>query len=195
MGEDPDVIRKQIEQTRARMGDTVDALSYKADVKARVKDSISERKEAMVGAVTGALGSAREAIAGTAGAVSSRVGESTPDAQDVRRTATRAAGLAQENPFGLAIGAAAVGFLVGLVIPSTRVEDERMGELADQVKTKVQETGQEAVERGRQVVQEVAESAVSTAKESGQQHAEQLAATASDSAREVAQAVKPDAGS
>lgn len=32
MGEDPAAIRQEIEQTRERMGDTVDALGYKADV-------------------------------------------------------------------------------------------------------------------------------------------------------------------
>ena len=42
MGEDPDRIRQEIEQTRAEMGETVDALSYKTDVKARAKDSIQD---------------------------------------------------------------------------------------------------------------------------------------------------------
>ena len=50
MGEDPDRIRLEIEQTREQMGDTVDALSYKADVKERAKDSLRDRKEAVVGA-------------------------------------------------------------------------------------------------------------------------------------------------
>ena len=35
MGEDPSVIRAEIEQTRQRVGDEVDALSYKTDVGAR----------------------------------------------------------------------------------------------------------------------------------------------------------------
>ena len=35
MGQDPAAIRQEIEQTRERMGDTVDALGYKADVPAR----------------------------------------------------------------------------------------------------------------------------------------------------------------
>jgi hypothetical protein len=35
MGEDPQVIRREIEETRERMTETVDALGYKADVKAR----------------------------------------------------------------------------------------------------------------------------------------------------------------
>jgi hypothetical protein len=58
---------------------------------------------------------------------------------------------------GLAIGATAVGFIVGLALPSTRVEDERIGPIADQVKDKARETGQEAIERGKQVAEQAAE--------------------------------------
>ena len=43
MGQDPAAIRQEIEQTRERMGDTVDALGYKADVPSRTKDSISDK--------------------------------------------------------------------------------------------------------------------------------------------------------
>ena len=49
MGEDPDRIRDEIEQTRAEMGETVDALGYKTDVKARAKDSIQDKKESVMG--------------------------------------------------------------------------------------------------------------------------------------------------
>jgi hypothetical protein len=37
-GSDPDAIREEIEHTRADLADTVDALQYKLDVKARAKD-------------------------------------------------------------------------------------------------------------------------------------------------------------
>jgi hypothetical protein len=90
----------------------------------------------------------------------------------------RAAGVAQENPLGLAIGAIAVGFVAGLAIPSTRVEDEKIGPMAEDVKQKVRETGQEALERGKQVAQEAAQSAQETVQESGQQHAQELASNA-----------------
>ncbi len=36
MGKDSSEIRREIEETRARMGDTVEALSYKADVPAQI---------------------------------------------------------------------------------------------------------------------------------------------------------------
>jgi len=65
-----------------------------------------------------------------------------------------------------------LGFLVGLAAPSTRVEDERLGPVADQVKDKARETGQEALERGKQVAQEATQAAGQTAKEHGQHLAE-----------------------
>jgi ElaB/YqjD/DUF883 family membrane-anchored ribosome-binding protein len=133
MGEDPGQIRQDIENTRERMGETVEALGYKADVPGRAKEAISSRRD-------------------------------------------RAAGIARENPLGLAIGAAAVGFVAGMVIPSTRVEDEKIGPLADDVKEKAKETGQEAMERGKEVAQKAAESAKETAQEAGREQAEAMRA-------------------
>jgi gas vesicle protein len=157
VGQDPGAIRQDIEATRAQMGDTVEALSYKTDVKARAKDSISERVDS----------------------VKSR-------GQDVKHGARRAKGIAEENPLGLAIGAVAVGFIAGLAVPSTRAEDERLGPVSDQVKDKAKETGQEALERGKQVAQQTAQSAKETAQEAGQEHAEQLKESAAQGAREAA---------
>jgi hypothetical protein len=113
------------------------------------------------------------------------VRDATPSGGQVKQQARRAAGLAQENPLGLAIGAAAVGFLTGLAVPTTRVEDERLGPVADQVKDKAKETGQEALQRGKQVAQEAASNAAETAKQRGQEHGQDLAASAKQSAQEV----------
>ena len=144
MGEDPDRIREEIVQTRLEMGETVDALGYRADVKSRAKDRVVGVKDRVVGA--------------------------TPDTGDVKRQARRAKSVAEENSLGLAVGAVAVGFLAGMLIPSTRVEDERMGSLSDDVIERAKETGQEALERGKQVAQDATE----TAKESGREHADGL---------------------
>ena len=123
--------------------------------------------------------------------VKSKVSGSTPDSGDVKRGARQAAGVAQENPLGLAIGAAAIGFIGGLLIPSTRVEDEKIGPMADQVKEKARETGQEALERGKDVAQQAAQSAKDTAQETGREHAEGLR----ESAGEKAQETREQAGS
>jgi ElaB/YqjD/DUF883 family membrane-anchored ribosome-binding protein len=193
MGQDPDAIHQEIEQTRAEMGETVDAIGYKADVPSRAKEKVGEKVDNLKAKVNDTATRAKEAVTGAGsragGAVrgsASRVGDATPNGGEVKQSARRALGLAQENPLGLAIGAAALGFLAGLAMPSTRVEDERLGPVADQVKDAVKETGQEALERGRQVAQEATQSAVQTAKEHGQdlaQSAKQNAQEAGSQAR------------
>src|SRR3954447_25166318 len=160
------------------MGETVDALSYKTDVKARAKDSIQDKKESVVGAGE----SAKSSVVGAG----QTVGDKTPDTDQVKYQARRAKSVAQENPLGLAVGSIAVGFLAGMLIPSTRVEDEKLGSMSDEVIDRVKETGQEALERGKQVAQDAAQSAQETAKESGQQHADELRSSAQDHAQEAA---------
>jgi gas vesicle protein len=186
MGQDPEVIRRDIEHTRERMGQTVEALGYKADVPTRTREAVSGRVTAVKERITGAAGS---------------VNEATPGTGDVKHAARRSAGLAQENPLGLAIGSVAVGFLAGMLIPSTRVEDEKLGPVADQVKEQARQTGQEALEHGKQVAQEVASTAQEsaqqvasdvkeTAQQAAQEHGEQVKSSAQDSAQQVRQEVR-----
>src|SRR5215208_2551218 len=159
MGQDPSDIKQDIEQTREQMGDTVEALGYKADVPGRTKEAISTRVDTVKSTVTGA---------------GSRVSDATPDGGDVKQGARRAAGVAQENPLGLAVGAVAVGFVAGMVIPSTKIEDEKIGPLADDMKEKAKETGQEAMERGKEVARQATESAKETVQEAGREQGEGL---------------------
>ena len=191
MGQDPDAIRQDIEQTRAEMSETVEAIGYKADVPSRAKDAVSEKVENVKSKVSDTATRAKEAVTGTTSRASDKVVDATPSSGQVKQQARRTAGLAKENPLGLAIGAAAIGFLAGLAVPSTRVEDEKLGPVADQVKEKVKETGQEALDRGKQVAQEVASTAADTAKSSAQEHGQGL----TESAKQSAQDVKSEAGS
>ena len=170
MGKDPSEIREEIEQTRGEMGETVEALAYKADVKTRAKDNIAGKRDRL-----------KEKVTGTG----SRVSEATPDAEEVKQRAKRAAGIAQENPLGLALGSVAVGFIAGMLVPSTRIEDEKIGPMADQVKERAKDTGQEALERGKEVAQDAAQSAKETAQQSGQKQAEELRGSAQDKAQEA----------
>ena len=191
MGKEPDEIRREIEETRARMSDTVEAIGYKADVPTRTREAVTRRKDSIVDSVRNVGESVKSKIAGsgegtsTAGggrvsSIASTVGERTPSAQDMKQGARQAVGLAQENPLGLAIGSMAVGFLAGMLLPSTRMEDERIGPMADQVKQKAMETGQEALERGKQVAQETMGAATEAAQEAVQRTTE----TARESAQE-----------
>src|SRR4051812_10406234 len=110
MGQDPDAIRTQIEETRGQMGETIEAIGYKTDVKSRAREKVNR--------------------------VMGKANDATPSTGDVKQGAQKAASVAQENPLGLAIGAVAVGFVAGMMIPSTGVEDEKLGPVADNVKEK-----------------------------------------------------------
>jgi ElaB/YqjD/DUF883 family membrane-anchored ribosome-binding protein len=182
MGQDPGAIRQDIEQTRAEMSETVEAVGYKADVPSRAKEAVSDKVENVKAKVSDTATRAKEAVTGA----TDRAGQATPSQGEVKQQARRAAGMAKENPLGLAIGAAAIGFLAGLVVPSTRVEDEKLGPVADQVKDKARETGQEAFDRGRQVAQDVAGAAADTAKQRTQEQGQELA----DSTRQHAEDVR-----
>jgi gas vesicle protein len=148
------------------MSETVDALGYKADVKSRAKENLQEKRD-----------SAKESIVG----MKDRIVGGTPDSDEVKHKARQAKGVAQENPLGLAIGSIAVGFLAGMLIPATRVEDEKLGPVADDVKDRVKETGQDALEHGKQVAQDAAQ----TVKESGQEHAQEVKENATQQSQET----------
>jgi gas vesicle protein len=154
-------IREEIEETRMRVGEEVDALSYKTDVGARLGDYVEEKKEAVTSKVTGVM----------------------PSREGVQRRARRVGTIARENPLGFAVGAAAVGFVAGLLVPSTRVEDEHLGEAADRVRETASEAGHEAVERGK----DVARSAMETAREEGTEQGRELAGELKDRVRDEAQ--------
>jgi len=189
MGQEPEAIRDEIEQTRGRMTETVDALGYKADVKARAGDYVSDKKEAMSDRMHG--------VAEAADSLVSRVTGAVPDPHAARdRGARQASSVARSNPLGLAVAAMAAGFLVGMLLPSTRVENEHMGELSDEIKERVKDTGQEAVEHGKEIAQETAQAAmagardtaqtaIETAKRSGEEHAEELKETAQGHVEDV----------
>jgi len=181
MGETPDEIREEIEETRARMGDTVEAIGYKADVKSRVKDSVADKKDALVGSI----GGSKDAVVGKADALVSRVGGVIPAGQQVKDGAAKV-GVSKENPLGLALVGAAVGFIAGTLLPKTTIEDEKLGQVSDQVTDKVKEAGQEALDRGKSVAQDAVHAATDTAQERGQQEAEAMTDSLRDKAQEVA---------
>ena len=121
----------------------MEPLGPKADVKGRIKGSVAD---------------AKDAVTDRARSVVSTVTDAAPDTQDVKDGA-RKVGLSKENPLGLAIGGAAVGFLAGLLLPTTRVEDEKLGPVSDELKDRASEAGSEALERGKHIAEETLESA------------------------------------
>ena len=130
MGQDPAAIQQEIAATRERLGETASALADKANVPAQAVEAVREH---------------------TAGRSASEL--LSPD--EVRRAVRGAARIADENPLGLVFGALAIGFAVGMLLPATQLEDERLGSLSDRIQADVRELGDEALGRTRDVGQQV----------------------------------------
>ena len=111
------------------MGETVEALGHKTDVTGRAKDAVSDRVQGV-----------REKISG-----------STPDSGEVKEGAKRAGrGYRSGEPPGPRHRRRrALGFVAGLLVPSTSIEDEKISPVADDIEEKAKETGQEAIDRAR----------------------------------------------
>jgi hypothetical protein len=182
MGETPDDIREEIEETRARMGETVEALGHKADVKSRMKESVAEKKDSLVASVS----DGKDAVVGKADALVSRVGGIVPGGEQIKGGAAKV-GVSKENPLGLAVAGAAVGFLVGTLLPKTAVEDEKLGEISDQVTDKAKEAGHETLDRGKSVAKDALTAAAHAAQDRGQHEADELTASLQGKTQEVGQ--------
>ena len=152
MGKEPAVIQQEIAATRERLGDTAGALADKANVPARVSRTLDAFGE------------------GTAG----RSPKDMLSADELRRATRGVAGFARENPFGFAIGALAAGFIVGMLLPATEIEDERIGAVSDSVKAEVREAGHEALEYTKGVGQSaLAQGAAPEAIVEGESHGDE----------------------
>jgi hypothetical protein len=171
MGQDATQIRSEIEATRARMGDTVDAIGYKADVPARVRDDINQRIESVKGTIGGAVAGSKKTARKSKAAASDALDDSRERITDAAETTRRAASIALENPLGLALGALAVGFLGGLLIPVSDIERERIKPISDDIAGRAQSAVSEAVEAGKSILNET----LATAAESVQQHGKEIA--------------------
>lgn len=102
-----------------------------------------------------------------------------------RRAQTGFWQMMEENPLAVGVATLTLGILGGLALPSTRKEDELLGETRDRLVDRIEEVGREALDKGKQV----AGTAVDTLKE----EAENAGLTASgiaDKVREVGRHTK-----
>ncbi|MFN2461279.1 MAG: hypothetical protein ABR591_11425 [Candidatus Velthaea sp.] len=176
------------------MGDTIEALGYKADVPSRVKENVADRVETVKGTVSDVVDNVKSAVTGAGSRVGEALGAtrrtgtdllsdtkdrlgdtkdrladtvSNVSVPDVGGGARRAVGIATENPLGLALGALALGFIGGLLMPVTDIERERIGPLRDKLVDQAQAAGSDLMDAGKQVLQETAQAVVSSAQQHG----------------------------
>jgi len=64
-----------------------------------------------------------------------------------------------DNPMLMLLGGLAVGFLIGMLIPVSRFENEQLGPVADDLRGRVREAGAQAARRGGEVIKESIEAA------------------------------------
>jgi Protein of unknown function (DUF3618) len=106
MGKNPSELREEIGETRDRMDETVDAIVYRADFRARIRDVTWERARIL-----------RERT----NDLRNRLGQMVPLVNDIPAPATGPGSIVRENPLSLFFGAAAVGFLLGSLLPLARL--------------------------------------------------------------------------
>jgi ElaB/YqjD/DUF883 family membrane-anchored ribosome-binding protein len=122
---------------------------------------------------------AKERVTGAA----RKVRSAAPSGDDVKSTA-------KDNPLGIVLGGAAVGVLAGLLLPRTRIEDEKVGPVADRVRDEVVSSGREALERGKSVARQAGEAAKDAATDAAERQGEALKETATRRAQKVADSAR-----
>jgi ElaB/YqjD/DUF883 family membrane-anchored ribosome-binding protein len=106
----PDLValRQEIRQTRAELGETVQVLAGRADVKARAREQVEETKQRVLTGAATMTGRVREAVAGTTGRV---VRETHP-----REFAHQVGSRVRANPFPVVLVAAGVMAVAGVIL-------------------------------------------------------------------------------
>ena len=179
------------------VGDKVSSAAGTA--KDAVTDAASTAKDAVVGAAStakDAVVGAKERVSEAAGTARERASELSWQARERARYRARQAQVGfwqtmEERPLALGAAAIALGVVAGLMIPSTRKEDELMGETRDRLMDRAKEVGGEALEKGKQV----ASVAVDTLKEEAERQdltPEKLAEKVRTVAKEATNTVKEE---
>jgi hypothetical protein len=178
---DPDVIRRQIEDTRRELSYDVDALNEKVNP-ARVVDR-------RVTAAKGRLTSVREKVMGTAQDTTSSAQYRTQQAAGtVQGAASSAASAVQQAPDtvirqaqGNPLAAGLIAFGVGWLVSSLLPASEKEKQLAEQAEAAVREHKDTLLEPAKEAAQQVGEQL----KPAAQQAVEEVKATAQQAAETV----------
>jgi ElaB/YqjD/DUF883 family membrane-anchored ribosome-binding protein len=181
MSTDPDLIRADIERTRTNLSDDVNALADQVNPK-----NVVRRKTQRV---TGAVGSLKEFVMGTASQAQSSAGDAVHSVGDAAASAPVAVTRrTQGNPLAAGLIAFGVGALVSSLIPATAGERSLAADAKDKAQPLMDETKQIAQDAA-QDLKEPAQQAVESVKRS----AADAAATVKDESRSAAADVRDDA--
>jgi ElaB/YqjD/DUF883 family membrane-anchored ribosome-binding protein len=111
-------LREEIKQTRADLGETVQALAAKADVKARAKDQVELTKQKVKAQAVEAGDRVREAAAVATGKVRSATAQTVDKVKetDPRALVSETTDQVRSSPVPLSLVVAGVVALVGVIL-------------------------------------------------------------------------------
>ncbi|SEK84152.1 Protein of unknown function [Blastococcus sp. DSM 46786] len=191
---DPDVIRRQIEDTRRELSYDVDALNEKVNpsrvVDRRVtaaKGRMTSLKERVMGSAHDTTSSAQHRASDAAGSVQGATSNAAGSVQDAASSAVGAVQQApdtivrqaQGNPLAAGLIAFGAGWLVSSLLPATQKEQE----LAHQAETALRENKDALLQPAKEAAQEMGEQL----KPAAQHAVEEVKSTAQDASETVKQ--------
>ena len=196
MAENPEELKRNIEQTRRNVGRDVDALTEKVSPGRvvgrrvdRARGGVHRLKEHVMGSAESVGDSAGSAVS-TMQDAGSKVGDAVGSAPDVARARTR----------GTPLAAGLIAFAAGWVAAAALPASTRERELAQETKDKAMEAAGPVKEQAAQVAQEVkdnlqepAQEAVENVKQSASQAATEVADEGRAAAQQVADGAKGSA--
>ncbi|RBY75580.1 hypothetical protein DQ239_15960 [Blastococcus sp. TF02-09] len=196
---DPDVIRRQIEDTRRELSYDVDALNEKVNPARVVDRRMTAAKGRVAGLKDKVMGTAhdtRQSAHGAAGSVQGAASNAAGTVQDAASSAADAIQNApdaairqtQGNPLAAGLIAFGVGWLVSSLLPATQKEQQ----LAQQAETAVRENKDALLAPAKQAAQEIgdqlkpaAQDAVESVKSTAQDAAETVKSEGQSAAQDV----------
>jgi hypothetical protein len=140
-----------------RLGTAREAVAHGGEATAHGASSVKDSDAEGAGAVGRAAAAVKDAATSGVGSTVDAVGHAQeavathlPDRDQARSGVGQVAATARANPVPFALGALALGAAVGVLLPSTRVEDERLGATAGELRERGSELGHDTIERGRE---------------------------------------------
>jgi hypothetical protein len=185
--------KDSVSSTASTVGDKVgSAKDSVASTTSTVGEKVGSAKESVASTAStmgDKMSSARESVSSGAGSASETAGsavgtvkEHMPTTDDARQGVQRVAGVAKANPMALAIGALVLGAAAGIALPKTRVEEEKVAPVAENLREQGVEKATQAIQQGREVITEKA----SQVAEQGQQAVQQVTEQARERVSETA---------
>ncbi|SDY52702.1 Protein of unknown function [Modestobacter sp. DSM 44400] len=173
---DPDMIRRQIEDTRNNLSYEVDALNEKVNPSRVVDRRVGKAKTTVTGFKDRVFGAAHETghhAGGAAHNASGSVqGTASSAADSVQGAASSAMGAVQQAPDaiksqaqGNPLAAGLIAFGVGWLVSSLLPTSEKEKQLASQAESAVKEHSQPLVDQAKNVAQEIGDNLKPAAQE------------------------------